>query len=179
MGDSFSKRLGDLLSDVLETGEIPHTQDFSAGGDVSDSDGASAGRDFSASESSSANADFSANDESSASAESSASTSARKRHPQFNFSQEKSRIAQIIRQGRYTEIPQEVVTAFALLDCPITATPPEVRRAFRKKIKQLHPDAVSQNFENKYLKHEDANAETEKLISANEIIKNWFIQKGI
>lgn len=174
MGDSFSKRLGDLLSDVLETGEVPKAQEFSANGDTS------ASRNFSASGDASAGAESLANGDASASAEYSAGGgesfggdfSASKRRPQFNFSQKKTRVAQVIRQGSYTEIPQEVVAAFALLGCPVTSTPAEVRRTFRTKIKKLHPDSASQNSEN-------ATAESEKLISANETIKNWFIQKGI
>lgn len=162
MGDSFSKKLGDLLSDVLETGEVPKAQEFSANGDTS------ASRNFSASGDASASAEYSAGGGESVSGDFSAS----KRRPKFNFSQKKSRVAQVIRQGSYTEIPQEVVAAFALLGCPVTSTPAEVRRTFRTKIKKLHPDSASQNSEN-------ATAESEKLISANETIKNWFIQKGI
>lgn len=186
MGDSFSKKLGDLLSDVLETGEVPKAQEFSANGDTSASRNFSTSGDVSASAESSASDSTSASAESSTSGDASASAeysagggesvggdfSASKHRPKFNFSQKKTRVAQVIRQGSYTEIPQEVVAAFALLGCPVTSTPAEVRRTFRSKIKKLHPDSASQNSEN-------ATAESEKLISANETIKNWFIQKGI
>lgn len=169
MSGNFASKLGSLLSDVLETGEIPQYENHSVSGNAPAIE-VNLQRD----EHDLQNENYSTSIEQNA--------TAKKSLPRFNFSQEKIHTAQIIRQGSYTQIPPEVTSAFSLLGCSVNASPAEVRRAFRKKIKQLHPDTAAQNSGHVSLDETALTGEAvlaEKLIEANETIKNWFMRKDI
>lgn len=153
--ETFAERLGSLLSEVLESGEIPNqgSKNFSKARHEQTEDFQEEAKD-------SENAGHRQQEK-------------EEDTKKFSFFYKKNKtIGQIIRHGEYTEIPQEVIESFYLLGCAPSDSPKEIRAAFRKKIKESHPDSV--NIKTK----SDATAATEKLIAANEIIKNWLQQNG-
>lgn len=82
----------------------------------------------------------------------------------------KKQPGKIIRSGTYidlTNIPFDVALAYRTLGVDAGADLSTVRKIFRQKIKEIHPD---KNLQRDEKSHDSA----EKLIAAYEKIKNWF-----
>lgn len=162
MTDDFSKKLGELLSDVLEAGEIySRTEYFSDDQKIEPE------------------------------------TETQKKQPnvgkKIKFSASdlnknffpKRRAGQIIKEGSYkdfTKIPKNVLDAFDILGCTPDSTLAEARAAFRKKIKNTHPDTkaarVADETYDAVEKNENSQDQiSEKIIGAYETLKDWFSEK--
>lgn len=63
----------------------------------------------------------------------------------------------------------EVLKAFKLLGLDINASEDEIKSTFKRKIKQIHPDAASRN----NITANDAKKQTMELLNAYNIIKNY------
>lgn len=162
MTDNFSKKLGELLSDVLETGEInSRTEEFSASTEI-ETETATQKKQRAGSHKIKLSAD----------------------ELNKNFSQ-KRRTGQIIKEGTYkdfTHIPKKVMDAFDVLGCAPYSTLKDARAAFRKKIKETHPDTKAARVTDS-TRGTASDAEnlqdgiSEKIIGAYETLKDWFAQK--
>lgn len=166
MTDNFSKKLGELLSDVLETGEInSRTEEFSDSMRIEPE------------------------------------TNAQKKQPseEQNVNQKvklsaddlnknffsKRRAGQIIKEGTYkdfTKIPKNVLDAFEVLGCTPDSTLKDVRAAFRKKIKNTHPDTKAARVADSTCSTASRTENlqdglSEKIIAAYETLKDWFSPK--
>lgn len=166
MTDNFSKKLGELLSDVLETGEInSRTEEFSDSMRI-EPETEPQKKQSSNKQNISYKVKLSAGD------------------LNKNFFS-KRRAGQIIKEGTYkdfTKIPKNVLDAFQVLGCTPDSTLKDARAAFRKKIKKTHPDV-------KAARVADGTCSTaggtenlqdglsEKIIGAYETLKDWFSQK--
>lgn len=102
----------------------------------------------------------------------------------------KKQLGKILRSGMYidlTNIPFDVALAYRKLGVDAGADLSTVRKIFRQKIKEIHPDKNLQRDDGAhdsghYAAHYGTNVEThngahdsaEELIAAYEKIKNWF-----
>lgn len=161
MTDDFSKKLGELLSDVLETGEINlHTKEFSSS--LKDNEEANAPK---IKQHDGHKVKFSAGE----------------LHKNFF---KKKRAGEVIKEGTYkdfTKIPQNILDAFEILGCTPDSTLPDARAAFRKKIKETHPDTkaarVAYSTSSTASDAENLQDEiSENIIGAYERLKVWFSQ---
>lgn len=166
MTDNFSKKLGELLSDVLETGEInSRTEEFSDSMKI-EPETETQKKQPSDTQNESHKVKFSADD--------------------LNKSFfKKRRAGQIIKEGTYkdfTKIPKSVLDALEILGCTPDSTLADARAAFRKKIKETHPDTKAARVANgTYDAAEEIenlqNGLSENIIGAYETLKDWFLAK--
>lgn len=166
MTDNFSKKLGELLSDVLETGEInSRTEEFSDGIRI-ESETNTQKKQPSKKQNVSYKVKLSADDLNN------------------NFFS-KRRAGQIIKEGTYrdfTKLSKNVLEAFDILGCTPDSNLSDVRAAFRKKIKKTHPDTKAARVADSTCSTASRTENlqdglSEKIIAAYETLKDWFSPK--
>lgn len=150
MSDYFEK-LGNLLNDVLETGELPseNTADTSTAEDVT-------------------NATFKNNTQDSKQSESFKTEKNRKRI--FTFNRKKTSNAQIIRNNQYTinqQLTAEIQSAFNLLGLIFPCTWKQVNKQYHFLLKEIHPDT-------KKSEHQNTDTQINDLQQAYNLLKQFY-----
>ncbi|MFA6856406.1 MAG: DnaJ domain-containing protein [Treponema sp.] len=141
--DSMYDKLGDLLSNVLESGKLPKTNNNVPSVSTHECDTENS---------------------------STILSSGRKKAARILFGKKKIRKGEIIRTYHTAvSLPDYVARSYAVLETAADASEDEIRNAYRAKLKIFHPDINSSN----EIIQKIAKRKTSEIIEAYEILTEW------